>query len=144
MNSWKRFVVWLFILFCLPTVYAQQSMEGNWTTIDDKTGDKRAVLHFVIKDGQLSGTVEAVYPQPGDSGICSVCPGRFKDKPMKGLEVVWGLKDRGDGVWDGGQILDAKMGKIYNVKMTLKGDKLVVRGYIGISMLGRTQIWERA
>ena len=144
MKTWKLLLAFIFVVFCLPLVAAQSNLEGNWTTIDDKTGEKRAVLHFFIKDDTLSATIEKIYPQPGDTGICSVCPGIFKDKPMQGLEVVWGLKEDGSGVWDGGQILDAKMGKIYQVKINMKDDKLYVRGYIGLSILGRTQIWERA
>jgi uncharacterized protein (DUF2147 family) len=123
---------------------AQQTAEGFWTTIDDNTGEKRAVIRMVVHDGVLSATIESVYKKPGDTGICSSCPGQFKDKPTKGLEFVWGLREKSPGTWDGGQILDARNGKIYNVKMTVKGDKLYVRGYVGFAMLGRTQIWERA
>ena len=122
----------------------KSNLEGNWAVVDDKTGEKRAVLHFVIKDGTLSGTIESVYAQAGDTGVCSACPGDFKDKLIQGLEIVWGLKEGNDGEWDGGRILDAQMGKIYRVKMSMKGDKLYVRGYIGLAMLGRTQVWERA
>jgi len=114
---------------------------GKWTTIDDVTGKKRAIVNIVISGGTLSGTITTVYPQPGDTGVCQKCPGSFKDKPIKGLQFVWGLKDKGNGVWDGGQILDPKTGKIYRAKITMAGNKLLVRGYIGISLLGRTQTW---
>lgn len=134
----------LMVVFCLPLAAAQQTLEGNWTTVDDSTGEKRAVVHFAIKDGILSGTVESIYARPGDTGICSNCPGEFKDRPIMGLQIVWGLKENSTDEWDGGQILDAKVGKIYRVKMSMKGDKLYVRGYIGLPMLGRTQVWERA
>lgn len=143
MKGRKLLVALIFTMFYLPLGFAQQSLEGNWITVDDKTGDKRAVLHFVVKNGTLNGTVASVFPHPENTNICSACPGQFKDKPIKGLQVVWGLKEVAEGAWEGGRILDAKTGKIYRVKMTLKGDKLYVRGYIGISMLGRTQIWER-
>jgi uncharacterized protein (DUF2147 family) len=136
--------IWLLFSFYVPMALAQQTAEGLWTTIDDTTGEKRAVVLMVVHDGVLSATIESVYPKPGDTGICSDCPGLFKDKPTKGLQFVWGLRERSPGAWEGGQILDAKNGKIYNVKMTVKDNKLYVRGYIGIAMLGRTQIWERA
>lgn len=128
----------LFVPFALA-----QSLAGTWTTIDDKTGQKRAVVHLSVSGGTLNGTLVKIYPQPGDTGICTKCPGAFKDKPIKGLQFVWGLKDQGNGVWDGGKILDPKTGKIYNAKMTMKGNKLDVRGYIGFSLLGRTQVWVR-
>lgn len=144
MKTWKFILTLVFVTFWLPMVYAQQSLEGSWTTVDDETGEKRAILLFVVKNGTLSATIEHIYAQSGDTGICDVCPGRFKDKPIKGLEVIWGLKENSAGVWDGGQILDAHMGKIYRVRVSMDGDKLLVRGYIGIPMIGRTQIWERA
>ncbi len=144
MKAWKVLFIYMVTIFYLPAVFAQQTPEGSWITIDDKTGKKGAVIQFVLKEGTLSGTIENTYPQPGDTGICSKCPGDFKDKPILGLQIAWGLKEKGNGEWGDGQILDARTGKIYHLKMTVKGDKLYVRGYIGISMLGRTQIWERA
>ncbi len=145
MKAFKGVFSALFAILYLPVAFALATPEGNWVTIDDKTGEKRAIINFVIQDGTMTGTVAGTYPKPGDTGICSACPGDFKDKPIKGMQIVWGLKDKGDGTtWDDGQILDAKTGRIYHFKMTMKGDKLYVRGYIGISMLGRTQVWERA
>ncbi|MCX7117389.1 MAG: DUF2147 domain-containing protein [Legionellales bacterium] len=143
MRRWKWMLSLVAAVVYLPVVFASTTPAGNWTTIDDKTGVKRAQVHFIIQDGVMSGTVAKVYPRPGDSGICSSCPGEFKDKPTLGMRIVWGLRDKGDGTWDGGRILDAKTGKIYRVKITMKGDQLIVRGYIGLSMLGRTQVWER-
>jgi uncharacterized protein (DUF2147 family) len=144
MKTWKWLFAIVFTALYLSMAYAQETPVGNWTTIDDKTGQKRAVIHFTLNEGALNGTVEDVYPQPGDSGICSACPGEFKDKQIKGLQIIWGLKEKGEGTWEGCYILDAKSGKIYHVKMSMQGDKLHVRGYIGIALLGRTQIWERA
>lgn len=114
---------------------------GTWTTIDDKTGKKRAVVQLSMHGDTLSGRIIKVYKQEGDTGICSKCPGQFKDKPIKGIQFVWGLKRASENEWAGGQILDPKTGKIYNAKMTMEGDKLYVRGYVGFSLLGRTQVW---
>lgn len=57
---------------------------------------------------------------------------------------MWGVKKQGI-IWDGGSILDPQNGKTYNVKLTLADDgkKLEVRGYMGVSLLGRTQTWQR-
>jgi uncharacterized protein (DUF2147 family) len=126
----------------IPTVLAQP-LTGDWITIDDKTGQKRARVHISIVDGQLEGTILQVYSQAGDTGICSKCPGKFKDQPVQGLEFLWGLKEKEHGVWDGGQILDPKTGKIYRAKLKIQNNKLFVRGYVGISVLGRTQVWVR-
>ena len=142
MRAWK--LLFTCIMFYFPIVFAQQAVEGSWITVDEKTGEKGAVIEFAFKDGLLNGTIVNTYPQPGDTGICSKCPGDFKDKPILGLQIAWGLREKGSGEWDGGQILDARTGKIYHLKIAVKGNKLYVRGYVGISLLGRTQVWERA
>ncbi len=141
MKIWKVLCGFVMAVAYLPLALAAASPAGTWTTIDDKTGEKRAVVNLSISGGTLSGTIVKVYPQPGDTGICHNCPGAFKGKKVQGLRFVWGLKDKGNGVWDGGSILDPKTGKIYKAKMTLEGNKLYVRGYVGVSMLGRTQTW---
>lgn len=121
--------------------FTVSSPVGQWTSIDDKTGEKRAVILLSEAGGTLSGTVEKIYARPGDTGICSECPGKFKDQPIQGMRIVWGLKDEGSGVWSGGSILDPKSGRIYKAKMTLDGSKLYLRGYIGVAIIGRTQVW---
>jgi uncharacterized protein (DUF2147 family) len=143
MKLWKRVCGYIFATCYLPLVFAGQSPVGKWTTIDDTTGAKRAVVNVSVSGGTLGGTIVKVYAQAGDTGVCSQCPGAFKDKKIQGLRFLWGLKDDGDGEWSGGYILDPKSGKIYRAKATLKGDKLYVRGYIGVSLLGRTQVWVR-
>lgn len=118
------------------------SPDGDWTTVDE-SGTKRAVIHLTVADGKMNGYVAGVFPQPGDSPTCDKCPGSFKGKQVKGMRIIWGLQDKGQGEWVDGKILDPKSGKIYNANMTLKGNKLHVRGFIGVSLLGRTQVWVR-
>ncbi|KTD20734.1 DUF2147 domain-containing protein [Legionella londiniensis] len=126
--------------FYMPQAMADMPV-GTWTTMDDKTGKKRAVVELSLKNGELSGKIVKVFREKGDKGICAKCPGEFKNKPIEGLTFLWGLKDQGRGVWSSGQILDPKSGKIYRAKLSMHGDKLYVRGYVGLAMLGRTQVW---
>lgn len=142
MKLWKGFCG-LVLTLCYVSASAAPSPAGKWTTIDDKTGAKRAVVQLSVSGGTLNGSIVKVFPQPGDTGMCSKCPGAFKGKKVVGLNFIWGLKDKGNGVWDGGSILDPKTGKIYKAKVTLEGNKLYVRGYVGVSALGRTQTWVR-
>ncbi len=144
MNTKKRLLSVLLACCCLSTAMAESLSKTTWISLDDKTGKPRAVIELNEQNGVVSGHIASVYPQPGDTGICSKCPGEFKDKPIKGIGFLWGLKQTGPQNWDGGHILDPKTGKVYRVKMMLNGKKLYVRGYIGFSVLGRTQIWERA
>lgn len=127
----------------LPVAYSESPV-GMWTTIDDITGEKGAEVKLVETNGLLNGTIATVYAKPGDIKVCQKCTDHFKDQPIKGLQFLWGLKDQGNGVWDDGNVLDARSGKIYHAKVTVKGDKLYVRGYIGVSLLGRTQVWVRS
>ncbi len=135
-------VTMLSIIFS-PLAFAG-SAAGLWKTIDDKTGKPKAIVRIADKNNTLSANIVRVFPAPGNEKICSKCPGAQKNKPFIGLQFAWGLKNVGENEWANGQIMDPKTGKIYRAKMTLKGDKLYVRGYIGLSILGRTQTWIRA
>jgi uncharacterized protein (DUF2147 family) len=62
-----------------------------------------------------------------------------------GMEILKNFDYLGEGVWDNGTIYDPKSGRTYSCKMTLNGkNNLDIRGYVGISMLGRTESWTRA
>tara|TARA_Y100000588_G_scaffold326919_1_gene361601 strand:- start:774 stop:1268 length:495 start_codon:yes stop_codon:yes gene_type:complete len=141
MNAFNKIIAIFVGFIFVPMAFA--SIEGRWVTIDDKTGKKRAVVYINESNGRLTGTIQKVYKQAGDTGVCSKCPGRFKNKPIKGLTFLWGLKKENATTYSGGRILDPKSGKIYRAKVTQKGNKLYVRGYVGVSMLGRTQVWVR-
>lgn len=143
MKKLNTILVLILSVFFIHSTCTANEIEGRWTTIDDKTGQKRAVVQLSTSGGTLNGTIIETFKAPGDTGICDKCPGNFKGKPVKGLRFVWGLRKKGENEWDGGKILDPKTGKIYNAKITLKGNKLEVRGYLGVSLLGRTQTWVR-
>lgn len=140
------------LLLALPlsaisqNVAAQNTPVGTWTTIDDKTQKPKSVVEiYQAKDGSLAGRVtEILQSDRGPNPVCDKCSGDRKDKPVKGMVILWGIRQKGD-TWEGGQILDPKNGKVYSVKVTPVegGKKLDVRGFMGFSMLGRTQTWVR-
>lgn len=119
---------------------------GVWKSIDDETGRERSIIRIADVNGELQGAVEMIFDRPGDDPqhLCRKCAGERKDKPIIGMTILWGLKRDGD-VWKGGEIMDPDNGKTYRCKMTVTdgGKKLDVRGYIGISLIGRTQTWLR-
>lgn len=125
---------------------ASDSPVGTWRSIDDKTKKERSIIRITDHNGELQGVVEKIFDEPGDdpAHLCEECKGERKDKPVLGMTILWGLKKDGDA-WTGGEILDPKNGKIYRCKMTLSADgkSLDVRGFIGISLIGRTQTWLR-
>lgn len=124
--------------------WAQNSPVGVWKTIDDKTGkEKSYVKIYETKSGKLQGEVIKILTPGKEDAICDKCDGEKKNKPIKGMVILWGLDKDGD-TWSGGSILDPNSGKKYKASLKLKGkDKLDVRGYLGVSLFGRTQTWER-
>jgi len=119
---------------------------GLWRTIDDNTGKERSLVRITEADGVLEGKVEKIFDQPGDDPqhLCRKCEGERKDKPVLGMTILWGMKRHGEE-YSGGEILAPKSGQIYrcHMRVTDGGKKLEVRGYIGISLFGRSQTWLR-
>lgn len=128
-----------------PVACLAQTPVGLWKTIDDETGKLKSIVEITeTEEGYLEGTVvEVLHSVMGPNPVCKKCPGEFKDKPVKGLTIMWDVPaEANDGTWGSGQILDPKKGKIYKVKLSLEEDgRLKVRGFIGFSLLGRTQHW---
>jgi uncharacterized protein (DUF2147 family) len=119
---------------------------GRWRTIDDATGKVKSIVAIWEEDGKLFGKVEQILdPKPDDPDpTCNKCEGELKDARVLGMRIMWDLKKSGDS-WSGGKILDPDNGKTYKCRLALAedGKKLLVRGYIGIALLGRTQTWIR-
>lgn len=122
------------------------SPEGWWQSIDDKTGAAKSVIHITSEKGTLNGKIEKLFrkPEENQNPVCDVCEGVRKDKPVIGMTIIWGMKPDGKG-WDKGSIVDPGSGKTYKCKMELgpDGKTLSVRGYLGFSLLGRSQTWKR-
>ena len=125
---------------------AKATPAGRWRTIDDKTGVVKSELVLWEQDGKIFGKVDKIItPDPANPDHkCHKCAGELKDHEILGWQMIWGLTEKG-GEWSGGWILDPGNGTTYRCRMTLEegGKKLNVRGYIGISLLGRTQYWYR-
>jgi uncharacterized protein (DUF2147 family) len=119
---------------------------GRWKTVDDVTGKINSVVVIWEENGKLYGKIEKlVDPDPQDPDPrCVHCEGEMKDRPLMGLRILWGLWKDGDQ-WSGGKILDPDNGKTYKCYIAVEdgGKKLRVRGFIGFSLLGRTQYWLR-
>ena len=135
------------LLASAVTAMAQaDSAVGMWQTIDDHTGQPKALVQITQEsDGALDGKViKGLGPNDQPDRRCTACTDDRKDQLILGMTIINDMKKDGDG-WDNGQILDPENGKIYKCKMHLEdgGNKLVVRGYIGVSLLGRSQTWVR-
>jgi uncharacterized protein (DUF2147 family) len=119
---------------------------GLWKTIDDNSGKPGGLIRIELINGHYQGRIETIFPEPGEdpNPKCAKCEGARRNQPVIGLTFMWGLTKQGDD-YQGGKILDPKTGKIYRAKLKLEdgGKKLNVRGFIGFSLLGRTQVWYR-
>jgi Uncharacterized protein conserved in bacteria len=133
------------LLLASSAVADYDSPVGTWKTIDDKTGRPKAIVQITEQSGELTGkVVQVLESSEGPHPLCRLCEGDRKDQPVEGMTVLWNVKKTGDS-WGDGEILDPENGKIYRVRLTplADGQKLDVRGYIGVSVIGRSQIWER-
>jgi uncharacterized protein (DUF2147 family) len=129
-----------------PALGSDVSAIGRWVTIDDKTHTPRSVVDITEVAGILRGKIAKIYERPGETAgdLCTMCTDERRNKPILGMTILDGLRREGD-VWSGGTILDPDTGKVYSATIGLQGsgEKLNVRGYIGISLFGRSQTWMR-
>lgn len=118
---------------------------GRWKTIDDKTGKVKSIVEISkAANGSYSGkVVEVLYSERGPNPVCDKCSGSNKNKPVKGMTILWNLKADGANEWSGGTILDPANGKTYKSKAELQagGNKLDVSGCI--AFICRAQTWVR-
>jgi len=126
----------------LFSVMSFAQIEGKWKTIDDETKQAKSIVEIWKKaDGKYYGKVSQLLIKPANPN-CAGCKDDRKNKPILGMEIIRGLVKDGDEFTDG-TITDPKTGKTYKCTITRTGDKLNVRGYMGVSILGRTQVWQK-
>lgn len=135
----QRFMFLLSMIF-ISLISIAQSPVGIWKNLDDEDGKEKSHIEIYEQNGKLRGKVIKLLPA-ATTTKCDACTGANKGKSLVGMDILWDLVKTGK-VWDNGEILDPKKGKIYSCKIELEGkDKLKVRGYVGVSMFGRTQTW---
>ena len=139
-----------FSIACASLTTFAASIEGYWKSIDDRTGEQLSI--YEIKkgaDGTFHGKILYRYPVPGGVALthCTKCPPPYTNKPLVGMETFLGFKqdEKNPNLYMDGRLLEPKSGKIYKGKATVTADgkRMRLRGYVGISALGRTQVWIR-
>lgn len=143
----KRMFILLSVLaWSVGTAWAADSPVGKWKTIDDETNKEKSIVEVYESGGKLYGKiVQLLQEKDGGAGkLCEKCTGSDQNKPLIGMVFLKDLKKEGDE-YSGGTIMDPNNGKTYKCKLELDagGQKLKVRGFIGFSLLGRTQVWQR-
>ena len=131
-------VLGIFLSFTLSA----QTPVGIWKTIDDESGEPKSHVEIYEKEGKLFGKVVKLLPK-ATTDVCLNCPGDLDGKSLLEMDVFWDLKPYKD-YWSYGKIIDPAKGKVYKLSLWVEDEKtLKLRGYIGVSVLGRNQTWHR-
>jgi uncharacterized protein (DUF2147 family) len=133
-----------------PARSADQTPVGLWQAVDDDTKQPTGWFLIADHDGILDGIIARMFMKPGEdpNAICDQCKDDRHNHPWLGLQIIRGMKPEmkpEEEKWAGGTILDPRDGKTYKATMKVSPDNqtLIVRGYIGIEILGRNQYWSR-
>ena len=143
-----RAMIWLasFTLLSSLTLSAQATPVGFWSTISDVDGRPTGIVEIQQRpDGEYVGIVRGLLvAATHEDSVCSRCTDERRGQPVVGMTILRHLRQDGNE-WSGGEILDPENGTTYRAKMKLAdgGRKLIVRGYIGVSLFGRSQTWIR-
>lgn len=139
MKSFKS-IVFLIVMFLWSNLSPAQSVCGKWYSIDND-GQKETIVELYKKEGKLFGKIVALLQEDDKLKTCKKCPGEFKGKSLLGLEILRGFTGQGKH-WTDGSILVPKTGRQYKCNIDLEETgKLVIRGYLGISLFGRSTYW---
>ena len=141
----RQFVL-LIIIFWSQSAMAEiamETVEGVWLSADG-TGWIKIELSDNGPIGSIAGSPDTSGDrQPSDRDVLNPDPA-LRDRPLLGLTIMDGLTYAGGGKWKNGRIYDPNSGKTYKCKLTLVDENtLELRGYIGFSLLGRTETWTR-
>ncbi len=146
-KRWKPLLLLLALTLAGTGIQASATgIDGLWSTQDDKTHKPRGVVRIYEDHGEYFGKIVSSFDPRDALEICSPCSGAMHNKPVIGLVILRDMKRNGnDNDYTGGTIVDPDTGDVYKCKMSLEdgGAKLVVRGYIGMALFGRSQVWTR-
>lgn len=128
----------------IATTEDMSSPVGLWKTIDDKSGKAKSLVRIYEQDGMLFGRIEKILSPGKEENTCNKCKDERKDQPLLGLLIMRHAKFSGDEYRDG-DIVDPENGEVYRCNFRLEdgGSKLEMHGFLGISLFGRSQTWER-
>ena len=137
-----RFAVLVFVLLPLAAASTMAGIEGRWLS-----GDGDGWIEVTIEGDRLVGRIAgSPNDRPGGAPrYDELNPDpALRGRPLKGLTIMSGFRYDKDGRWVDGRIYDPNSGNTY--KGTIRqvdANTLKLRGYVGISLFGRTETWTR-
>ena len=119
-----------------------QNAVGHWQVVNND-GSPGGKVDTYLEGGKLFGRVTEVRPGRTPKDVCDKCTGEYKNQLILGMVILRNFRPEGDD-WVDGTVVDPENGKEYKGKIWAVGnDKLRMRGFVGISLLGRTEGWVR-
>jgi uncharacterized protein (DUF2147 family) len=129
-----------------PVEAQEPAATGLWQQIDSDTGKKRGWFIISERNGAYEGTIVKMFMEPGEdpNPICDKCTGDQQGQPWLGLTIIKGMQRKGLD-YENGNIMNPIDGKVWSAEMHLSpdGQDLTVRGFFGLSILGKNQYWKR-
>ncbi len=134
-------IILIFFLILTFNSFSQEIL-GYWKTLDSKTKETASVIEIYKENEQYFGKIVAIFKQ-NYKGFCTTCTTKHKKKDLINVVVLKGFDKKKD-TYENGEITDPENGKTYSsyLKLITK-EKLKIRGFIGLSMFGRTEYWYR-
>ena len=129
-----------------PVRAAEPSAVGLWEQVDESSGKAESWFKITERNGVYEGAIVKIFFKPGEdeNWTCDRCEGAERNAPVLGLTLIKGMRRNGAS-YESGTIMDPRDGSVYRALMKLSpdGQKLEVRGYLGMSLFGRSQMWNR-
>lgn len=136
-----RYLILLAIINLNLSINAQ-NITGQWETYDDATNEKKAIVEFYKDDALFFAKIVKSFVGK-ENAICEECKGTKKNHAIHGLVIIENLRKNKKDYVDG-TILDPESGEVYSCQIKLlDNNTLKVRGFVGLSLFGRTQYWRR-
>jgi uncharacterized protein (DUF2147 family) len=145
-----RLIIFSTVMSLISSIHgvsADQSPLGLWQAVDDDTKQPSGWFLITQQNGVYTGKIARMFLKPSEdpNALCDQCKDDRHNHPWLGLELIRGMQPEGDDKYGGGTILDPRDGKIYKatLKVSPDGQTLIVRGYLGVELLGRNEYWTR-
>jgi uncharacterized protein (DUF2147 family) len=135
------------LIACVHGLNADPTPTGLWQAVDDDTKQPTGWFLITEQAGVYKGIIAKMFLKPGEdpNAVCDQCKDDRHNHTWLGLELIRGMQQESADKYSGGTILDPRDGKIYKATMKVApdGQTLIVRGYLGVELLGRNQYWTR-